>query len=220
MITPSTKWDTASSLTFPEKRACGGTAHGAVKQVPVTIVILAAGQAARMGRQKLLLPIDGSTLIERAVAAAAPWPTVVVAGAEVAAALAQAGVRVLANDAPERGMRHSLALADALIDPSETLAVLPADLPDCDHAALARVIDAYDPTVDVVFPRRGARAGHPVIFGPRARAKIGTLADGDTLRLLRDDPTLRRRTVEVEGDAAFTDIDTPADYAARIQRLK
>lgn len=186
----------------------------------MTIVILAAGRAARMGRQKLLLPIEGETLIARAVAAAAGWPTVVVAGAEVARALGGAAVRVVRNDAPELGMRRSLALADASIDPTEPIAVFPADLPDCDRTTLARVIDAYDPTVDVVFPRRGERAGHPVVFGPDARAKIAALADGDTLRLLRDDPTLRRRTVEVTGDAAFTDIDTPADYAARIGRTR
>jgi len=184
----------------------------------VTIVILAAGQSARMGRQKLLLPLEGSTLIARAIAAAAAWPTVVVTGPEVAATLAEAGVRAVLNDAPERGMRRSLALADALIDPNEPIAVVPADLPDCDRAALARVIDAYDPAIDVVFPRRGERAGHPVIFGPRARAKIAALADGDTLRLLRDDPSLQRRVLEVAGDDAFTDIDTPDDYAARIQR--
>ena len=44
----------------------------------MTIVILAAGASRRMGRQKLLLPIDGQPMIERAVAAAAAWPTVVV----------------------------------------------------------------------------------------------------------------------------------------------
>ena len=171
-----------------------------------------------MGRQKLLLPLEGQTLIARAIAAAAAWPTLVVAGPEVAAALVQSGVRVVCNDAPELGMRRSLALADALIDPAEAIAVLPADLADCDRTALARVIDAYEATVDVVFPQHGERPGHPVILGPRARASIAGLADGDTLRLLRDDPQLRRRIVEVAGEAWFTDIDTPDDYAARVQR--
>ena len=40
--------------------------------------ILAAGRSSRMGAQKLLLPIDGKTLLERALAASAAHPAVAV----------------------------------------------------------------------------------------------------------------------------------------------
>lgn len=176
-----------------------------------------------MGRQKLLERIGGRSLIERALDAAAAWPTVVVASdavaAELAAAPPSANVRIVANNAPERGMNHSLALADAAIPRDEPIAVLLGDLPDCDAASIARVVAAYDATSDdVVVPQSGDRLGHPVVFGPAARRLIATLGDGDGLNRVRDAATLRRRTVPVDNAGAFDDIDTEAELAARIAR--
>jgi CTP:molybdopterin cytidylyltransferase MocA len=172
-----------------------------------------------MGRQKLLEQIDGRSLIGRAVEAAAAWPTVVVASDAVAAELAASGaaqrVRIVPNHEPERGMNRSLALADAAIAPDEPIAVLLGDLPDCDAAAIARVVAAYDDAVDVVVPQAGERFGHPVVFGPAARRAIATLGDGDGLHRLRDLAGLRRRIVTVPDARAFEDIDTEAELTAR-----
>jgi molybdenum cofactor cytidylyltransferase len=181
-------------------------------------VILAAGASRRFGRQKLLEPLDGRPLIAHALDAAAAWPVVVVASEAVAAEVASASrpdVRVVRNDEPDRGMTHSLRLADAAIPRDEPIAVLLADMPDCDAPAIARAIDAYDVAVDVVIPRAGERLGHPVVFGPIARERIATLPEGDVLHRLRDDPTLRRRFVDVPDARAFVDIDTEADLRAR-----
>ncbi len=180
----------------------------------MTIVILAAGASRRMGRQKLLLPIDGQPMIERAITASANWPTVVVAGVEVAAALAASPVRIVLNREPERGMSHSLKLGDRAIAGDEAIAVLLADLPDISHSIIAAAIEAYDDTIDVVVPRCGENFAHPVIFGPLARRRIAALPDGDTIKRLRDDPRMRRRVIEVE-PGAMRDIDTPGDYLAR-----
>lgn len=175
-----------------------------------------------MGRQKLLERIGGRSLIGRAVDAASGWPTVVVASDAVAAELAASGdaarVRIVRNAEPERGMNRSLALADAAIDPDEPIAVLLGDLPDCDAAAVARVIAAYDGDADVVIPQAGERRGHPVVFGPRARRHIAALGDGDGIHRLRDLPELRRRIVPVGDAGAFEDIDTEEELAARIAR--
>ncbi len=132
-----------------------------------------------------------------------------------ATAHAGARVRIVRNAEPERGMTYSLALADATIPPDEPIAVLLADLPDCDAAAIARVIDAYDANSDVIVPRAGERLGHPVVFGPAARTRIAALPEGDALHRLRDDPALRRRILDVPDARAFADIDTEADLRAR-----
>jgi nicotine blue oxidoreductase len=177
-----------------------------------------------MGRQKLLERIEGRTLIRRVLDAASGWPIVVVASAAVAAELERSGmdadVRIVRNDEPERGMNHSLALADAAIAPGEPIAVLLGDLPDCDAAAIARVVDAYDAGADVVVPQAGARFGHPVVFGPAARRAIAGLGEGDGLHRLRDDAALRRRIVAVDDARAFEDIDTADELAARIARAR
>ena len=104
----------------------------------VTVVVLAAGVSRRMGRQKLLLPIDGVAIVTRVVAACEAWPTVVVVSdATVAQALARADARIVHNAAPERGMNHSLALADAVIRRDEAIAVMLGDLPDLWDVTLA-----------------------------------------------------------------------------------
>lgn len=175
-----------------------------------------------MGRQKLLERIGGRSLIGRALDAAAGRPTVVVASDAVAAELAATGVdanvRIVRNGEPERGMNRSLALADAAIDAAEPIAVLLADLPDCDAATVARVLGAYGDDVDVVVPRAGERFGHPVVFGPRARRAIAALGDGDGLHRLRDAADLRRRIVALDDARVFDDIDTEDELRARIAR--
>ena len=176
--------------------------------------VLAAGASARMGGQKLLLAVDGRTLLDRALAATAGYPTVVVASPAVREAVPPAaGRRVVVNAEPDRGMTHSLRIADALVDPESSLVVVLADTPLVDAALIARMAGALG-DADVAFPVRGGRPGHPVVFGPRARRALGALPEGDTLRVLRDDPRWRRIEVQVDGPAPFTDVDTPADLAA------
>ena len=177
-----------------------------------------------MGQPKATLAFGGGTLLERALDAAAKYPTVVVVSVLPGAALAalerrqrESGVMRVTNDAPERGMAHSLALAHAAIGmPNAALAVLLIDTPFVDAVVLARVVAARG-DADVAYPVRDGRAGHPVVFGPHARAAIEALPDGDTLRTLRDDPRWRRVEVEWDDDAPFRDIDTPDDYAQALE---
>jgi molybdenum cofactor cytidylyltransferase len=166
-----------------------------------------------MGAQKLVLPLAGRPLVEHALDAACGYPTVVVVSPALAARIPPApGRRVVVNDAPERGMSHSLALADELVDdPQAALVVLLADTPRVDASLVATVLSALGAN-DVACPVRDGVPGHPVAFGPRARRRIAQLSDGDTLRILRDDPHLRRVCVRFGGDAPFIDIDTPDDY--------
>jgi molybdenum cofactor cytidylyltransferase len=166
-----------------------------------------------MGAQKLLLPVGGRTLLQRALDAASAYPTIVVVSPALAVCVLPAPQRrVVVNDAPERGMSHSLALADALVDdPAAALVVLLADTPGVDGALVDRMIGALG-GVDVAYPVRDGVPGHPVVFGPRARQSIADLPDGDTLRTLRDDPRFRRAAIALASEAAFVDVDTPEDY--------
>ncbi len=187
----------------------------------LTCAILAAGDSSRMGRSKVSLVVQGRMLLERALDAATGYPTVVVVGtlpeparALLAARARDGDVRVVINDAPHLGMNRSLALAHAAVaDHDHAIAVLLVDTPFVDAALLAQVVAARA-GADVAHPRRGDVPGHPVIFGPRARALIDALPPGDTLRLLRDDPRLARVRIAIDDHKPFIDIDTPDDLAA------
>ena len=77
-------------------------------------VILAAGETARMGTPKQLLPVDGQPLLVRAIEAAlasAAWPVVVVLGAheeKIRPWLARLPVLVAENPAWTEGMASSI----------------------------------------------------------------------------------------------------------------
>jgi CTP:molybdopterin cytidylyltransferase MocA len=178
----------------------------------VVCAILAAGSATRMGAPKLLESYAGATLLERALAAAGSYPAVIVVSPSLLAHVgARDGLQIVVNAEPERGMAHSLRLAERAAGARATaLAVLLADTPLVDARLLQRILAARG-TADVAYPVRDGVPGHPVVFGPRARAEIAALPDGDTLRTLRGDPRWRRVEVPVEQAAPFTDIDTPDD---------
>lgn len=172
-------------------------------------VILAAGESKRMGAQKLLMPFRGRPMIEYAIDAAQRWKPVIVAGARVAKYLSGRHAQVLLNEAPQRGMTHSLALANAEIPSGAALIVLLGDKPLITPLLITQLAGALD-AADVVFPvhPQTREPGHPVVFSSRARAKIPLLPDGDALRALRDDTALIRREVATDDPGAYFDVDT------------
>lgn len=163
-----------------------------------------------MGAQKLLMRFRGRPMIEYAVQAARKWKPFVVAGPEVAAYLRGADASVVVNEAPERGMTHSLALANEAISEDAPLIVLLGDKPLVTGALIEAVHEAMG-GADVAFPvhAKTQQPGHPVIFSMRARQKIKNLSDGDSLQQLRDDPDLSRVVLLTEDPGAFFDVDTP-----------
>ena len=176
--------------------------------------MLAAGVARRFGSAKLLATFDGRTLLARALDACGDAPSIVVASHEVALHVAASTKRrVIINTEPERGMTHSLRLALGCLSADAAVAVLLADLPYVTSALVDRVVACYGPQIDIVAPEHDGRPAHPVVLGPRACSLLGGLADGDTLRALRNDPRLIRVAMPIDDVGAIMDVDSPADLA-------
>lgn len=174
----------------------------------VRAVILAAGTSSRAGAQKLLMEFRGQPLIEYAIAAARCWKAIVVAGPEVGRYLCgRPDLVLLQNDEPERGMSHSLALANRYVRSDLALIVLLGDKPLIGQTLIETICRAAD-GADVVYPLHGDVPGHPVWLSPRARRCIDDLPTGDTVRLLRTHPALTRRVVETQDYGAVFDVDT------------
>jgi molybdenum cofactor cytidylyltransferase len=177
----------------------------------VVCVVLAAGISRRFGSNKLLRPIGGETLLQRAVRACGTFPVVVVASAENAATIDPQRTIIVVNEAPSLGMAHSLKLANDAIDASHAIAVLPADLAFIEPENVAFLVESAG-DADVTYPRRRDGApGHPVIFSAQARRAIAMLPNGDTIRTLRDRSDLSRRIVPVEEPWPYLDIDVRSD---------
>lgn len=188
----------------------------------VVAVVLAAGTSSRMeGRNKLLCRIDGVTMIERAVQAAAGSrcaQIVVVTGwqadrVEAALAAGPTGrpLAVVRNPQYATGLAGSLRCAVAALPASADAALVQlADMPWIGAALIDRVIGAFDPREpSIVVPVRDGRRGHPVLWPRRFFPSIAGLTGDVGARELLARHASETRTVQCDTDAIFQDIDTP-----------
>ena len=174
----------------------------------VAAAVLAAGAGARMGGPKAELIIDGSRLLDRAVAVAveagcAPVVAVIRDPAPVVGALA------VVNPNPARGMRSSLALAVDVAGGSDALVVLLVDMPGTTADGVRAVVQAWRPG-RIAIGRYGATRGHPIVMALdlwRAALELAE-ADEGARAFLAAHPELVDE-VDVPGDPA--DLDTPED---------
>jgi molybdenum cofactor cytidylyltransferase len=179
----------------------------------MTVVILAAGESKRFGSQKLLHQLgDNDTLLGRAIRASSSFKAVVVCSDATLGPARALQARTIVNREPERGMAHSLRLANDMIAAEDAILVLPADLLSIEAHHLTGFAALANGDDDVLFPMRSdGTPGHPVYFSARARALIGRLADNEPIAHLRDNASLARRAIAVDELWPFRDVDEPTD---------
>jgi molybdenum cofactor cytidylyltransferase len=182
-------------------------------------IVLAAGTSSRMGRQKLLLPLEGRPLIRLAVErllAGRPDDVVVVLGRDAQAvgdALAGLPVRTVLNPRYADGQSTSLrAGLDALIPGTEAAVIALGDQPLPDAGLVARLVAAFrEGGRPIVVPRYRDGRGHPVLFAaPLFDELRAVTGDQGGRGVVARDP---ERVAEVLVDAPMPlDVDTWADY--------
>lgn len=181
-------------------------------------IVMAAGQARRMGRPKATLRVRGVPMVRLAAEAAAVvcragvW---VVTGAyrtAIAAALADCPVALVQNRRWARGLGSSLeAGLAAVTGRCRAALVLPCDLPGVTAADLARLAAAWAANPDQPAAAGFAgTVGAPAILPCRCFAELPTGGDAGAGSWLRTRDTL---TV-VDMPAAARDVDSPVDLAA------
>lgn len=128
---------------------------------------------------------------------------------------------IFVNPLPTDGMTSSLLIAHRGIDAACTLGVMLADKPFVSTETLERCERALTskPSCDVLYTQMGGECGHPVYFAPNARARLNSLAMGDTLHNLRDDSRLAKRVLECDDAGILIDLDTPDAWRAAEERL-
>lgn len=185
--------------------------------------ILAAGNSARMGTPKQLLPVEGQPLLLRAVAAALAspaWPVVVVLGAhaeKIRPLLARQPVLIAENPAWSEGMASSLRVGVATLQQFsrqlDAALVALCDQPAFSADTIAQLVAAQRRTGrSIVAARYAGRHGAPALFLKENFPALTALTGEEGARtLLNGDPA---RVAAVDLPALATDLDTPADYAA------
>ncbi|MBR0555336.1 molybdopterin-binding/glycosyltransferase family 2 protein [Ciceribacter sp. L1K23] len=191
------------------------------KILSISIVLLAAGKASRMGgsgNHKLLAEFDGEPLVRRSARISlesGACPVVVVTGhraADIRDALAGLAVGIVDNPDFASGMASSLKTGFEVpqVAESDGVLVMLADMPGLVADDLKRLIDAFHEHGGTAIVRAVAngKRGNPVIL-PRSTFDAVKALEGDIgARPIVEGSGLPVIDVEI-GAAAHLDVDTP-----------
>lgn len=185
----------------------------------IAAIVLAAGKSERMGKNKLLLCFNDTTLIASVLDALAVADVkVLVLGHEaetVLEALAprQETVRIVVNQDYRQGMTSSFQKGLRLVRHADAAFLVLGDQPILDESLLAIMVQKLEDDGDalIVSPVYEGKKGHPVLFRGGLFDEIMSLQPTRTMRDLIHRHEDRLRTV-VAPEWTTLDVDTPEDY--------
>jgi molybdenum cofactor cytidylyltransferase len=195
----------------------------------VGAVILAAGGSTRMGEAKQLLRLGESTVLGQTlenVRRAGVDEIVLVLGSTAEAIRQQLpiatieGLRIVVNQAYERGMASSLREGLAALDPHiDAALIVLADQPFIRPETLDRIVDRHRRShAQIVIPSYKGFRGNPVLLDRSVFSEVMAL-DGDMgCRAIFGSHLEGIVKVEVEDVGILLDIDNQEDYE-RLQRF-
>lgn len=183
-------------------------------------MILAAGESRRMGRQKLLLPFKGKTIIEtviKKVIRSKAEKILVVIGSEkekMEKKISDYPVKIAYNPDFRSGMLSSLQRGfKALPKNAEAVLIVLGDQPALSSAVINKIIDAYKKTKKgIVLPVYRGERGHPVLIDVKYRQEVARLDPDIGLRQLVYDQREDILEVKVTTPTILRDIDDERDY--------
>jgi molybdenum cofactor cytidylyltransferase len=186
-------------------------------------IVLAAGSSTRMGRNKLLLPLDGEPLLRRAVRVALEGgldPMLVVLGhqAEPARqALTGLSCRTVLNPDHAQGVRISLQVGVRNVPAgARAVVVLLADMPFVTASMIRTVVSRYiEGTAPLVVSQYGDVNAPPTLYDRSLFPELLTMTgEGCGKQVVKRH--LGEAVCVPWPEAALSDVDVPEDY----QRLR
>lgn len=190
----------------------------------ISAIVLAAGTAKRMARPKQLLPLENSTVLERAVDSILDSridEVIVVVGylaSEMANLLANRPVKIVVNPDYHRGMSTSIVSGLSLVsESSKAVMIALADQPYIDSLIVNQLIEAHTTSnKGITLPVYKGKRGHPVIFDIKYKDELRALEGDAGGRQIINKHLEDVLEVAVNNDSVLVDIDTTNMY----RRLK
>jgi molybdopterin-guanine dinucleotide biosynthesis protein MobB len=181
-------------------------------------VVLAGGEARRMGRDKRLLRLGDATLLERNLAflhGLFPIVGLSLRSASQAPDRLPAGVEVVPDLVPGSPLG---GLASILARYREPVFALAADVAFPDRGAVARVVAAFD-DVDVALPVAEDHL-EPLhaVYGPGCLPHIERLLAAGAHSILDLFPLVRVAEIPFATSSPFFNVNTPADWGEARRR--
>ena len=185
----------------------------------IAIIVLAAGQSRRMGKNnKLVADVNGTAMVRHTlenIAGVVPDEPIVVSGHEadmVTAALVGLDLKIVHNPKFAAGLSTSLVTGlGALDDEVDGALVCLADMPRVSREDIKKLIAAFDPIENraICVPTFRGKRGNPVLWGREFFDPMSRVSGDVGARHLigaHDDKVVE---VEVDSDGVILDVDTP-----------
>jgi len=192
--------------------------------MPLSVIILAAGQSSRMGQIKQLMPFRQSTVLGEVInnfLLSAVSEIILVLGhraEEVMKTIASKPTKIVINPDYRRGMSTSIIAGLNHVD-TQTRAVMLAlgDQPLIGSLTINRLIRAfYRHDRGIIIPTYRGKRGHPIIFAIKYKEELLKLkGDVGGRQIIKDHPN-DVLSVEVASESVVVDFDTKNDYQAHV----
>jgi len=201
-------------------------------------LILAAGESARMGRDKALLPwppqagerAAGGTFLSAAIELFAPYVDVVlvVAGKNERALtpiVYANGASLVVNPDPERGQFSSLrtGLQEVLNRGQDAALITLVDRPPAKPATIEALDESFDHALRqgkwAAVPEYQGNHGHPILVGREMIEAFLKAPPSSSAREVQHAHQDKIAYVAVEDPRVVANVDTPEQYAALPQAL-
>ena len=191
-------------------------------EIKIGCVLLAAGNSARFGENKLLTEIDGRLMIERALDAIPAdklCDIVVVTQYESVKRLAEErGYSCVVNDRPQLGISRSVNLGTtALTDKCDGAIYMVADQPWLRRESVSGMLDRFSKDPDsIISMSSGGKRGNPCIFPKACFDELCALSGDKGGRAVIEKHKGSLILYEVP-ERELADIDTPDDISIKEQ---
>lgn len=190
-------------------------------------IIPACGESRRMGKDKLLLPWQGSTVLETVITVWQQTPVdricIIIRSDrnDLRKLLEPLNVDVIIAETPPTDMKASVARGLEHIAgqyapvATDAWLVSPADIPTLSAGTIEAVLAAYSRQPDqAMVPTHQGKQGHPILFPWRLASEVPELPDDRGINaFLKTDPW-QAVPVEELGE----DVDTPEEFD-KLRRL-
>jgi len=187
----------------------------------ISLVVLAAGKSTRMNENKLLLKIDGETLIEHVMKAAkesSAEEVIVVLGYEaqkIREKLAKLGCKLAVNENYMKGQSGSVKVGlSAVSSNAEAVMILPADVALIDPESINRVVEEYRESKNrIVIASHQQQSGHPILIDRALFHEVSEIGEETQgLKAVINRHRSEIRYVEVGTENVLIDIDTREEF--------
>ena len=191
-------------------------------------IILAAGESKRMGVPKMLLPFDGSTMIEKVISNVSESKVskiIVVLGSGKEALIEKIGklsVMYCNNDNYKDGMLSSVKCGfDNLPSDFKAVLVFQGDQPLITPDVINSVIDTYISSgKGLVIPVYKGKRGHPLLIDVKYRHELEKITPDEGLHSLQSKFKDDVQDVSTDEPGILRDFDTFEEYNKGINQIQ